>query len=163
MKENSEFRDFYDFGQRTDSEDGKDTDIANVDGFVNVDKTARRLASGKVISHRIAQKQREHQHIAQIDKANTSKLLFTRGVPKNSGLSSGLEVAGGGKASTSAETRAMLFNKQLAIMRAGDRQALMHLPISQQRAVTLAAKLQQEKWNRAQLAHEIKRQIRANT
>ncbi|CCF46230.1 HET domain-containing protein [Colletotrichum higginsianum] len=63
---------------------------------------------------------------------------------------------------TAAKKREALFDKQLAALRPGDRQALMHLPLPQQRALVAKAKKQQERWNREQMAQEIKRQLKAN-
>lgn len=162
-KESSEFRDFYDFGNIADPEDDKGTGIAKIDGFVDVDEKTRRLATGKIVTHRTAQKPRSHQYVSRKYKATASTPLLEEGIPRNSGTSSALTLRDNGKrALTTAEKRDMLFNKQLATLRAGDRQALMHLPLSQQRSVVATAKRQQEKWNRARIAQEIKWQTKAN-
>ncbi|KUI68137.1 hypothetical protein VM1G_04563 [Cytospora mali] len=162
-KENSEFRDFYNFDPESDSEEEEGTTgNSTVDRFVGVDEETRRLASGKLVSHRRARKPRVHQHVARIDEQDASGSLLEGETPLVSELSSVLTPGSKSKELRATEKRGLLFNKQLVTMRSGDRQALMHLPLSQQRTLVAKAKRQQEKWNRDQVAQEIKRQLKAN-
>ncbi|KUI55050.1 hypothetical protein VP1G_02415 [Cytospora mali] len=162
-KENSEFRDFYNLNPKSDSENEEGTaGDSTVDRFVCVDEKTSRLASGKLVSHRRARKPRVHQHVARIDEKDAGGSRMEGETPLVSETSSALTPGSKSKELAVAEKRDMLFNKQLATMRSGDRQALMHLPLSQQRALVAKAKRQQEKWNRDQMAQEIKRQLKAN-
>lgn len=159
-KENSEFRDFYNFDPISNKDNEETTGNSIVDASIDVDEKTRRLASGRVVSHRNARKPRVHQPVSRIAEINASDALLEE---LNPGMSSALASGSRNKKEFAvAEKRDMLFNKQLATLRSADRQALMHLPLSQQRTLVATAKRQQEKWNRTQLAQEIKRQLKAN-
>ncbi|GKT42869.1 core trichothecene cluster (CTC) protein 15 [Colletotrichum spaethianum] len=164
-KDESEFRDFYDFHDvpGTDSdENGKANKNPKEDRFIDVDEKTRRLASGKILSHRSAKKARAYRPV-MVDDQSTTDVLLEEGQASRRATSKTLALSGNNKKElASAERRDLLFNKQLATLRPGDRQALMHLPLSQQWALVAKAKKQQEKWNREQIAQEIKRQLKAN-
>ncbi|EQB49657.1 hypothetical protein CGLO_10983 [Colletotrichum gloeosporioides Cg-14] len=59
-KENSEFKDFYDFEYNVDSDGSRFGDSGRAD-FVGVEDETRRLPSGKTVSHRKAKKVRGHR------------------------------------------------------------------------------------------------------
>ncbi|WQF86874.1 hypothetical protein CDEST_11888 [Colletotrichum destructivum] len=164
-REGSEFRDFYDFdaGSGTESnEDASEGRSTKGDAFVELDEQTRRLASGKILSHRSIKKPRAHRSIQVAAQDRGDALLEEDKTPtseQSTALMSGMNHRGGLKA---AEKRDALFDKQLVTLRPGDRQALMHLPLPQQRALVAKAKKQQERWNREQMAQEIKRQLKAN-
>lgn len=163
-KDNSEFRDFYDFDPSSGSDDDEGTSVSTADRFPRADGKTRRLTSGKVVTHRNAKKPRAHQPIARLDQDNMGNTLLERPISQVSKMSPAVTQGsrGGNKELAAAAKRNMLFNKQLATMRSKDRQALMHLPLPQPRALVAKAKRQQEKWNREQVAQEIKRQVKAN-
>ncbi|WYZ45080.1 hypothetical protein EsH8_VIII_000396 [Colletotrichum jinshuiense] len=161
-KEDSEFRDFYDLGSSSDSDDDGSVGKAKANRFVELEKKTRRLESGKILFHRNANKPRNHRTL-QGDKKTASESLLEGGHPLDREISTTLVIGGSSKMQlAAAEKREKLFNKQLATLRPGDRQALMHLPLPQQRALVAKAKRQQENCNREQMAQEIKRQSKAN-
>ncbi|TQN69909.1 Heterokaryon incompatibility protein 6, OR allele, partial [Colletotrichum shisoi] len=142
-----------------DASDGKST---KGDAFVELDEQTRRLASGKILSHRSVKKPRAHRSIPAAAQDRGDALLEVE-KPATSEQSTALMSAMNGRGGLkAAEKRNALFDKQLATLRLGDRQALMHLPLPQQRALVAKAKKQQERWNREQMAQEIKRQLKAN-
>ncbi|KAK2594733.1 hypothetical protein QQS21_007583 [Conoideocrella luteorostrata] len=158
-RENSEFKDFYDFKASSEMEGEEWTDGA-ADRVVDASESTRRLASGKVISHRSANKIPLYRPVGQ---TNNKKALSEEKHPPIMGKSHSLTSGSNNeKALTASEKRDMVFSKQLAKMRAGDRQALMHLTIPQRIALVGRAKHQQEKWDRQQAAQKIKWQIKAN-
>ncbi|ROV87236.1 hypothetical protein VMCG_10764 [Cytospora schulzeri] len=163
-KEDSEFRDFYRLVPNSDSEDDKmTTGNSTVDSFVAGDGKTRRLASGKVVSHRSARKPRACQPVARVEDKNAGDSVSRGANILLSEIPSALSSSGSGKKDlAAAEKREMSFNKQLTTLRSGDRQAIAHLPLSQQRALVAKAKHQQEKWNREQVSQEIKRQLKSN-
>ncbi|OHX00084.1 hypothetical protein CSPAE12_01314 [Colletotrichum incanum] len=156
-KEGSEFEDFYDLhhGSGTDSDDGGEKSKGLRKGrFIALDKKTRRLAAGRILSHRRVYKLRIRWHIMEDDQSTTDTLLeqiYSPVVERKQKK----ELAG-------ADKRDPLFNKQLATLRPGDQQALMHLPLPQQRALVAKGKKQQERWKRERMTQEIKRQLKPN-
>ncbi|KAK6215601.1 TRI15 [Colletotrichum tabaci] len=164
-REGSEFRDFYDFdagsgtGSEEDASEGKST---KGDTFVELAEQTRRLASGKILSHRSIENPQAHRYIPAAAHNRGDALLEDEKPPTSEQSTALMSGVNGRGELTAAEKREALFDKQLAALRPGDRQALMHLPLPQQRALVAKAKKQQERWNREQMAQKIKRQLKAN-
>ncbi|OLN88032.1 Zinc finger protein 622 [Colletotrichum chlorophyti] len=162
-KEASEFKDFYDFGPNSDTDDEGQVRVKESDRFVDLDDKTRRLASGKILSHRSAQRPQVHRSLHEKNSTAGRDSLSEGGSSTGLGSSTALTLSGSKKgALTSTEKRDAVFKKQLATLRAEDRQALMHLPLPQQRALVATAKQQRERWNRERTAHEIKWQLKSN-
>ncbi|KAK7951087.1 uncharacterized protein PG986_006815 [Apiospora aurea] len=157
--EGSEFADFYDFSDSGDGSEGDEDDEATdpvphaTKQGVRTDDSSLRLPSGKVISSRSENafglpRPRKNPRAAEANRQ-----------PEGPGASTGIDLpqrpesstsvverapSSGSKALTRSERRENAFTTQLASMRAGDRQALAHLPLPQQRSV-IAASLKQLK------------------
>ncbi|KAK8050327.1 C2H2 type zinc-finger-domain-containing protein [Apiospora phragmitis] len=156
--EGSEFADFYDFSDtESGSVDHEDEDatrsMTNVKGqATQADESSLRLPSGKIISSRpdnLSGPPRQRRNPRPAEASDHSSL----GAPIDSDLqqqpdtaSSLVESSGspGKSALTRSEKRENAFTTQLANMRAGDRQALAHLPLPQQRSA-IATSLKQLK------------------
>lgn len=92
-KEDSEFRDFYDLGSSSDSEDDGSVGKAKANRFVELDKKTRRLESGKILFHRNANKPRNHRTL-QGDKKTASESLLEGGHPLDREISTTLVIGG---------------------------------------------------------------------
>ncbi|KAK1994917.1 hypothetical protein LX36DRAFT_660101 [Colletotrichum falcatum] len=158
-KENSEFKDFYDLESEADSDGGR-FDGPRRDYTVDAEDT-RRLPSGKTVSHRNAKKARGHRDSKSTEETNSTPSLEEGG--RSGGLADSALVTKNGKAKDVAlsEESHNMFNKQLASMRQGDRLAIAHLPLPQQRALVAKAKKQQEMWNRFENDQAIRLQCKA--
>ncbi|KAK1623252.1 C2H2 type zinc-finger-domain-containing protein [Colletotrichum phormii] len=158
-KPDSEFRDFYDLDS-TYGTDGEDN--SGRQRFVDSDQNTRELASGKIVSHRNAKKSRDRR-TPRNDEREASDLLLDGGASRSQDTSTALTASGNGKKdlTEAADKRDRISERQLATLRPADRQALVHLPLPQQRALFAKAKKQQETWNSEQLAQQIKIQMKA--
>ncbi|KXH67797.1 hypothetical protein CSAL01_01035 [Colletotrichum salicis] len=158
-KPDSEFRDFYDL----DSSCGTDReDNSGRQRFVDSDQNTRELASGKIVSHQNAKKSRDRR-TPQNDEREASDLLLDGGASRSRDTSTPLTASGNGKKdlTAAADKRDRVFERQLDTLRPADRQALVHLPLPQQRALVAKAKKPQETWNSEQMAQKIKIQMKA--
>lgn len=159
-KENSEFKDFYDLESKADSDGGGFGDPGR-DSLVGVEDETRRLPSGRTVFHRNAKKVRDHRDsklgedtnsFSRLEEGGSSQDLSDTALVINNRKKKDLVVS---------EKTNDMFNKQLASMRQGDRLALAHLPLPQQRALVAKAKKQQEMWNRFENDQAIKLQCKA--
>ncbi|KAK2043558.1 hypothetical protein LZ31DRAFT_555050 [Colletotrichum somersetense] len=157
-KENSEFKDFYDLESKADIDDGR-FGSPRRDYFVDVEDETRRLPSGKMVSHRSVKKLRDHRDSKSEETNSLSRL--EEGGRSQDLTDSSLVTNGKNKDLVVSEKSNNIFNKQLASMRQGDRLALAHLPLPQQRALVAKAKKQQEMWNRLENDQAIKLQCKA--
>ncbi len=163
LREDSEFRDFYDFHSTSDDSDGETIKRVPEGSNGVIVEESMRLPSGKILSHRTEGKRRLHPH----------RTTFTnvRGLPPTS-QSTALEISrpqSDTALSRSAQSesnkiakREATFNNQLATLRAGDRMSLMHLTRSQQKAVIMKGRKQVEKARREENEMLLKRQVKAN-
>jgi len=161
-REDSEFLDFYDFGLNCEEE--TDADAAGkkkVGLFVGLDDTTRRLASGRILSHRSVKKTQAHRTATHTNEDKTNNLRLKEQGSVFSNTSKAM-VASASNKEIGAAKRELVFSKQLACLRAEDRRALAHLTLPQQRAMMAKAKAQQEKWNRMRSALEMKVQLKSN-
>ncbi|RDW65275.1 hypothetical protein BP5796_09967 [Coleophoma crateriformis] len=143
-------------------ENGDDgAENGQVGPFVDLDETTRRLASGKILSHRTAKKLQVHRLVAQTKDEKVSYSRLEKGSPMDPSISTTMMTSSSKKELATAK-RELTFTKQLASLRAENRRALAHLTLPQQRAGVAKAKRQQEKWNRERIGMEIKRQVKAN-
>lgn len=159
----SEFADFYDFSDPVS--DGTGDENEGVAGFVpsatkqakamQTSNNSSRLPSGKVITSRPENVPGLPRQRRNPRPAGGAKVL-----PEDPGDSGGSDIqqrpepttslvettpgSSGSTALTRSEKRENAFTTQLANMRAGDRQALAHLPLPQQRSI-MATSLQQLK------------------
>ncbi|OHW98076.1 pre-60s factor [Colletotrichum incanum] len=160
-KENSEFRDFYDFESNVDSDADGLGDSGRI-SFVHTEEGTRWLPSGKTVTHRRIKKTRDHRILKSVDVTNTFSLLEDGQYSQDPKPTASLMIKNGKKKDlVAAEKHDDIFNKQLATMRQRDRLALVHLPLPQQRALFAEAKKQQEVWNRFESDQAIKRQSKA--
>ncbi|KAK7924448.1 TRI15 [Apiospora marii] len=146
--EGSEFADFYDFSDSESDSAGDATGQA-----MQTCDNSMRLPSGKVITSRPdntsglpRQRRNPRQAEASLlpEDPGTSNDSGTQRRPKST--TSLVEASGSSRntALTRSEKRENAFTTQLANMRAGDRQALAHLPLPQQRSI-MATSLKQLK------------------
>jgi pre-60S factor REI1 len=144
----SEFREFYDFDSGFE-EEGREKEnagrvtMSSKSPIVQIDGTSLRLSSGKILFHRSTRQSRSPE-LKDGSKSND------RG--PNINLPSGLNSAGLHASSvlTRAEKRDSEFSNQLVQLRAEDRRSLMHLPVSQQRAVLVTQKKQMDRIRKAE-------------
>ncbi|KAF7553681.1 hypothetical protein G7Z17_g3459 [Cylindrodendrum hubeiense] len=173
--EDSEFRDFYDFGSDLEggdevgdvSEDDQavgeavhddDAKGAGPSGkraepkFVQPDNTTLRLASGKLLSHRQSVMTRPSHRKPRTGLEPTPHVqLDDVSNPVEPAPDSELDSTAG--ALTRAQRREASFTtRQLMHLRAEDRRSLLHLPMSQQRAILAVQKSQVAKARRAEMA-----------
>ncbi|KAK2756868.1 C2H2 finger domain containing protein [Colletotrichum kahawae] len=160
-KETSEFKDFYDFESSADADGGRFGDSGPAH-FVDVEDETRRLPSGKTVSHRKAKKVRDHRD-SKSGEENKSFSHLEQGKHSQdlSDTTTLVTLSGKDRDLVEDEKSNDLFNKQLASMRQGDRLALAHLPVPQQRTLIAKAKKQQEMWNRFENDQAIKLQCKA--
>ncbi|KAK8055215.1 TRI15 [Apiospora rasikravindrae] len=149
----SEYADFYDFSESGDCSEGDETEdtLDSVSSATRqavwTDDSSRRLPSGKVISSRSDNtsglpRQKRSSRAAEASQPSEDPVN-----PQQPGSTTTLvegSTSSGSKGLTRNERRENAFTTQLANMRAGDRQALAHLPLPQQRSV-IAASLKQLK------------------
>lgn len=160
-KENSEFKDFYDFESNTNSDDDRFGDSGRA-CFVDAEDETRRLPSGKTISHRKTKKIRDHRGLKSGAEIDSFSLLEEGKRPDSLSDATALIVNNEKtKNLVVSEKRNAIFDKQLATMKQGDRLALAHLPLPQQRTLVAKAKKQQEMWNRLENDQAIKLQCKA--
>lgn len=163
LKEDSEFRDFYDFHSTSDDSDGETVKIVPEGSNGVIIEESLRLPSGKLLSHRMEGKRRPHQHRTTYTKV--------RSLPQT-GQSTALDISGSRSDMALSRTtqselnridkRETTFQNQLATVRAGDRISLMHLSRSQQRAVIIKGRKQVERARRDENDMLLKRQVKAN-
>lgn len=173
--EESEFRDFYDFGSASENSD----DDADKDGeegsnriisskapvvFVDPDEKTIRLASGKMLSHRSNGKPRPNRRkLPHAAPASTEEQVIEDGSLAGTNSSSdSIGVRASASALTRSAKREVVFEKQLANLRAEDRRSLMHLPAPQQRALLAKAKAQVERARKEENEMKLKIQLKAN-
>ncbi len=161
----SEYRDFYDFGSAAEAEEDGDEDrhsgiealVVSVKTsglsarpvFTQLDDSTLRLPSGKTLSHRTTRKPRPARRRAESPDSESVPLSGSSRDPSTSPTPD----SGAPMALTRAEQRAADFTKyQLARLRAEDRRSLMHLPASEQRALLAVQKKQIDKARRAEWA-----------
>ncbi|OHF01607.1 TRI15 protein [Colletotrichum orchidophilum] len=158
-KEDSEFRDFYDFDSSCGTESGDDPTFRQL---LDSDENTRELASGKTVSHRNAKISRVRRK-PQNDERQASDSLLGRKSSSSGDTSTALTASSSAKKNLAAATekRDRIFERQMATLRPTDRQTLMHLPLPQRRALLAKAKKQQETWNSEQIAQKIKLQAKA--
>ncbi|KAF4827899.1 Core trichothecene cluster (CTC) protein 15 [Colletotrichum tropicale] len=160
-KENSEFKDFYDFQSNAGSNGARFGDSGHA-CFVDAEDETRRLPSGKTVSHRKAKKVRDHRDLKSGEEIDNFSLLEEGKRPDSLSDSTAMVVNNGKtKDLVVSEKSNDLFDKQLATMRQGDRLALAHLPLPQQRTLVVKAKKQQEMRNRFENDQAIKLQCKA--
>ncbi|KAF9882286.1 putative TRI15 [Colletotrichum karsti] len=159
-KENSEFKDFYDFEPDTDS-DHDSFGNPGRDFSVDVEDGTKRLPSGRTVTHRRARKVRDDRGLKSGQEHNSFSGLEGGESSQNPKDTTALAINSGKKKDLVAKSSGSLFDKQLATMRQGDRLALAHLPLPQQRTLVAKAKKQQERWNRLANDEAIKRQCKA--
>lgn len=170
--EESEYRDFYDFGPSSDN--SADDDIANEGGkpskqtkdlSFDPDEMTIRLASGKTLSHRSSDKARLHKYkprraaLIATDESGPSEHKDRGPLPKAGPVAARSGTSG---ALTRSTKREAVFEKQLATMRAEDRRALAHLPAPQQRVLLAKAKAQVERARKEENEMKLKIQLKAN-
>jgi pre-60S factor REI1 len=158
-REDSEFRDFYDF--TSDHDDNSDCDgegrepktLAST-SLVQPTDTSLRLPSGKILSHRSGPKSPPQRRRVQPEHETKGKpgpglegsqrpLPHPR--PDDDGVRGGASTA-----LTRAEKRDLGSAGQLASLRASDRSSLLHMPSSQQRALLATQKKQVESARKTQ-------------
>ncbi|KAF4824871.1 Core trichothecene cluster (CTC) protein 15 [Colletotrichum siamense] len=160
-KENSEFKDFYEFESNADSDDCRFGDSGRA-CFVDAEDETRRLPSGKTVSHRKAKRVHDHRGLNSGEEIDNLSLSEEAKRPDSLSDATALVINNGKtKVLVVSEESNNLFNKQLATMRQGDRLALAHLPLPQQRTLVAKAKKQQEMWNRFENDQAIKLQCKA--
>lgn len=176
LREDSEFRDFYDFASGDNSEgeeDGGSSDEEEEESQVAPSRAAGRrapahivdvgdkimkLVSGKSLSHRSAGKRRTHRHkTAQVASNSPDP-----GTTIIAGESSSAASIGSRALSKRAAKREAIFDKQMAGLRADDRRSLMHLPAAQQRVLVATAKAQVERARKEENEMKLKIQLKAN-
>ncbi|KPM42528.1 hypothetical protein AK830_g4061 [Neonectria ditissima] len=155
LSKGSEFRDFYDF----DSDEGEEAQHGNKNGntllnttppnTIQPDDNTLRLPSGKLVSNKNFHSRHSYR------QPGTSAGTETR-AQMEAGSSGGLEssshyaanttstTASGSVVKSRSEKRDAAFTGQLANLRAEDRRSLIHLPLSQQRAL-IATRQKQDK------------------
>lgn len=154
--EGSEFADFYDFSDPESDSAGDEIEMAAgsvLDATrqaMQTDDASVRLPSGKVISSRpdnIAGLPRQRKNPRRVLPEDPGASNGTNTQPQSELTATSLgEYSGSSRNTvlTRSEKRGNAFTAQLANMRAGDRQALAHLPLPQQRSV-MATSLKQLK------------------
>ncbi|KAK7424437.1 hypothetical protein QQX98_000402 [Neonectria punicea] len=155
LSEDSEFRDFYDFGSDEADTDGDKNEHGNGNTDLNAhrlstktttpqkvqpDGNVLRLPSGKLVSNKSFNSRRPHRHL-EAPANNESRAKMGATLPANLESSShnskdtALTPANGSLVKSRSEKRGLALTGQLANLRAEDRRSLMHLPVSQQRAL----------------------------
>jgi len=153
-------------GGKQEKQSGKRiaTGHANSSSARVVDDSSLILPSGKVLSHRSAPRQsRPHRlqnalsrsgeadaNRAGIDSDQSPELTSTDLVQLDSSAESGSRTT----ALTRAEKRDLSFNTELSRLSASDRNALVHLPAYQQRAILATQKKQASKAQRAERRYQ---------
>ncbi|KAK8125786.1 uncharacterized protein PG998_001545 [Apiospora kogelbergensis] len=163
--EGSEFADFYDFSEAED-DDGEDnagdgvtvSESTAMKQATWIDDNSLRLPSGKIISSRpdsLAGLSRQKKTIAQWNQIS-SRLKISQQQPPDTATSlAECSDSPRTKALTKSEKRETAFRTQLANMRVGDRQALAHLPLPQQRSEIATSLKQLKKARQLERRHQI--------
>lgn len=160
--EDSEFRDFYDFNSASDDSDSEKVDSklerSNAT-FVDMGRSMR-LSSGKVLSHRTQGKPRLPRH--GISRAETTGASSIPRSCTSLGVSQPQPESTPPSQSKRVAKREATFLNQLANLRDSDRRSLMHLPVTQQRAIVFRGKRLVEQARKDQNEMLLKIQLKAN-
>jgi pre-60S factor REI1 len=158
-REESEFRDFYDFtsdhgdGSGGEEADGREPKTVAFTSLVQPTDRSLRLPSGKILSHRSAPKpppQRRTGHPEHETEGRPEPGLEGPQPPLSQPIPDIGVRSGASTALTRAEKRDLSFASQLARLRPSDRSSLLHLPTSQQRALLATQKKQIESARKAE-------------
>ncbi|KAK1849304.1 C2H2 finger domain containing protein [Colletotrichum chrysophilum] len=162
QKENSEFRDFYAFESNAGPDGSRCGDSGHA-CFVDADDETRRLPFGKTVSHRKTKKVRDHRDLRSGGGTDSFSLVEEGKRPDSLSDATALVINNGKtKDLVVSEKSNDLFDKtEMATMRQGDRLALAHWPLPQQRTLVAKAKKQQEMWSRFEKDQAIKLQCKA--
>ena len=169
-KENSEYREFYDFESIHDN-DNNNNDNNNDDNeeeeekskddiktlakrttfpFVQVDDESLRLPSGKIVSHRCSHPPRPQQHQNHHIIDNNNPQLDPIPFSSSSPISNSAPNQCGPGALTKIEKRNVTLCRQLVHLRANDQRSLIHLPVSKQLALLATQKKQMDQARKAE-------------
>ena len=173
--EGSEFADFYDFSEAED-DDGEDnagdgvtvSESTAMKQATWIDDNSLRLPSGKIISSRpdslagLSRQKKDHRPM-EPNQQPTQNLGDASGIdgqqqqqpPDTATSLAECSDSPRTKALTKSEKRETAFRTQLANMRVGDRQALAHLPLPQQRSVIATSLKQLKKARQLERRHQI--------
>lgn len=169
--EDSEFRDFYDFGNSDDNAEKEGGEGSNrvmsrkpPVPFVGPDDKTIRLASGKMLSHRSNGKPRLHRRkLPHAAPASANEHVIENGsLAGTNPTSDSTGIQASASALTRSAKREVVFEKQLSNLRAEDRRSLMHLPAPQQRVLLAKAKAQVERARKEENEMQLKIQLQAN-
>ncbi|KAM0810355.1 putative C2H2 type zinc-finger-domain-containing protein [Seiridium cardinale] len=169
LREDSEFRDFYDFDSDDGSSENSDEEPAvpkekpPKEKSVEIDNTLR-LASGKLLSHRSQGVARLHRKPRQAQSQSLSSIEPSAEMPEKQGPEFESEPSTSATAESSKRIvkQEAIFRTQLASLRSEDRRSLMHLPLPQQRALVMKSKKQVEQARRDENEMQLKIQLKAN-
>ena len=166
--EDSEFRDFYDIEDKLGEtlENGLGLPRFRDMAIDETDKTAR-LRSGKILSHRtqnILHPNRQRIETKENRTGFTAMSLSTTAGPSQAGVASPPMPSPTMSSADSKKVarREAVFHKQLASLRATDRDNLAHLPLWKQQAIVTQGKKQVEKARRDENEMSLKIQLKAN-
>lgn len=184
MDQKSEFRDFYDFDMGSEASDASD----NSDGpemgerghvrqrqvtvtFAHLDDKLKtlRLKSGRTLGHRSDAKPRTFRRRLPDDRralpeTNPSNQADEEEAAVSSSTPASRDMSSVRSASALARKakREVVFERQLASLRAEDRLSLAHLTAPEQRAVLARTKAQVERARREENEMKLKIQLKAN-
>ncbi|CAN8101537.1 unnamed protein product [Discula destructiva] len=183
MDHESEFRDFYDFDTGSDASDASDHGDGPEMGqkghvrqrqdpavtFARLDDKTIRLQSGRTLRHRSYGKARpfrsrlpeNRRALPEIDP-NCQAGEAEAGPSSSAPTSRHMSNVKSASALARSAKREVVFERQLASLRAEDRRSLAHLTAPEQRVVLARAKAQVERARKEENEMKLKIQLRAN-